>query len=104
MAYQEEKIERIMHATPGETIQPVEEYEDDLRSGSFMYVQKDHSYELPEVYRIAFCEQDRTMTWRYPHKRCLTRVECAPVPLDFDMMPNLRNKEVERVHIILYFV
>ena len=63
-------------------LMPCEEYEDDLRAGSFRYVHKENSYDLPEVYQIAFCEKHHTMTWRYPHKRCLTRVDSFPVPID----------------------
>ncbi|CAG7726003.1 unnamed protein product [Allacma fusca] len=94
IAHQEEKIEKIMHVAPGEEIFPAEDYQDDLRSGSFRYVRKESSSELPEVYQIAFCEADRTMTWRYPHKRCLTRVESLPVPIDSDLLPSIKNKEL----------
>lgn len=54
---------------------------DDLRKGSFQYIQ---DYGIPNPNEIVFCRPSDgdpgMMTWRYPEPRVLTRVDVYPVP------------------------
>ena len=54
-----------------------QQFLDDLRAGAFQYVS---GGEL-RVYQVLFNDRERTMTWKYPQPRTLTRVSVFPVPI-----------------------
>jgi hypothetical protein len=88
----EEEIVKIMEQEePLGTNLIFDSFEDDLRAGSFKFVRVPSAFDLPQVYQIAFCDSQRTMTWRYPQFRVLTSVEASPVPIDYERNPSLKN-------------
>ncbi|XP_023231337.1 vacuolar protein sorting-associated protein 13B-like isoform X2 [Centruroides sculpturatus] len=72
------------------------EWNDDLRKGSFQYIQDTEGIGLdPQPQEIVFCKEQSgeqsTMTWCYPEPRTLTSVTVYPVPLH----PSSNNSEIE---------
>lgn len=72
------------------------EWNDDLRKGSFQYIQDTEGIGLdPQPHEIVFCKEQSgeqsTMTWCYPEPRALIAVTVYPVPLH----PSANNSEIE---------
>ncbi|QQP35290.1 Uncharacterized protein FKW44_023463, partial [Caligus rogercresseyi] len=60
---------------------PEQHYSDDLRAGAFKYMTSNPGVKGSEVrpYQVIF--SSKTLTWRYPQPRALTRMTVFPVPL-----------------------